>query len=76
MQFLGKVVELPLLCNDRCLGLTMLSRGGALLQYIDSRRHPCCGGPDSACGAAADAVFSTVVEISVVAQRQGWAAVF
>ena len=28
-----------------------------LLQFFDSRRHPCCGGPDSACGVAADAVF-------------------
>ena len=42
--FLGKVVELPLLCNDRCLGLTVLSGEVPLLQYIDSRRHHCRGG--------------------------------
>ena len=58
MQFLGKVVELPLLCNDRCLGLTVLSGEVPLLQYIDSRRHHCRGGPDSAnCGSSAVAVL-------------------
>ena len=36
MQFLGKVVELPLLCNDRCRGWTVLSRGEvSQLQFID-----------------------------------------
>ena len=30
-----------------------------LLQFIDSRRHPCCGGPDSACGAPAVAVIDS-----------------
>ena len=27
-----------------------------LLQFIDGRRHPCHGGPDSACGAEANGV--------------------
>ena len=41
-----------------------------LLQFIDGRRHPCYGGPDSACGGAAVAVVFTVVDIFGVAQRQ------
>ena len=41
-----------------------------LLQFIDGRRHPCHGGSDSACGSAAVAVISTVVDIPGVAQRQ------
>ena len=43
-----------------------------LLQFVDSRRHPCCGGSDSACGVATVTVISTVVDIPVVAQRQVW----
>ena len=45
-----------------------------LLQFIDGRRHPCHGGPDSACGGAAVAVISTFVDIPGVVQRQMWCA--
>ena len=41
-----------------------------LLQFIDGRRNPWHGGPDSACGGVAVAVISTVVDIPGVAQRQ------
>ena len=41
-----------------------------LLEFVDSRRHPCCGGSDSACGVAKVTVISTVVDIPVVAHRQ------
>ena len=41
-----------------------------LLQFLDGRRHPCHGGHDSACGGAAVALISTVVDIPGVGQRQ------
>ena len=41
-----------------------------LLQFIDSRRHPCCGGPDSAWWSCRSCSSSTVVDIPTVAQRQ------
>ena len=43
-----------------------------LLQFIDSRRHPCHGGPDSALWSCRRCSFSTVVEMPVVAQRHDW----
>ena len=36
-----------------------------LLQVIDSHRHPCCGGPDSNCGGAAEAVGETAKTVDV-----------
>ena len=62
VKTLGAVIwrdgECPSLCNDRCRGSdSAVSVEVPLLQVIDSRRHPCCGGPDSNCGGAAEAVY-------------------
>ena len=48
---LSRVGECPSLCNDRCSGSdSAVPVEVPLLQFIDSRRHPCYGGPDSTCG--------------------------
>ena len=76
-----KTVEIPVcsslakLLSSRCCATTGAGLDSCLvevlpLQFIDGRRYLCCGGPDSAWRGAAVAVFSTVVEIPVVAQRQ------
>ena len=49
---------MPVVVIDRCRGShSAVPVEVPLLQVIDSRRHPCCGGPDSTCGVAADAVY-------------------
>ena len=69
VQTVQKTVEIPLcsslarLLSSRCCATTGAGFRQCcpvempLLQFIDSRRHPCCSGPDSACRGAAVAVY-------------------
>ena len=84
VQTVQKTVEIPLcsslarLLSSRCCatigaGFTQCYPVEVpLLQFIDSRRHPWCGGPDSAWWSCRSCSLSTVADIPIVAQRQDW----